>query len=115
MRLTRSRTDLRCSQTPKPLQVTRSANTTDLEARRNDLFREPVGRLYERYFVVTRESLRRHGVDGDLDAVARYVFSALEGSVLQYLVGVDETSIRAGLHALWAVLVDRVGVAPTAS
>ncbi|WP_291050346.1 TetR/AcrR family transcriptional regulator [Herbiconiux sp.] len=78
-----------------------------LEARRNPLFALPVKRLYERYFDVTRESLRRHVPDGDLDAVARHVFSALEGFVLQYLAGVEEDSIRAGLHALWAVIVDR--------
>lgn len=75
-----------------------------LEARRNPLFREPVERLYDRYFVATRESLRRHGIFDDVDGVARYVFSALEGSVLQYLAGVDEAAIRSGLHALWATI-----------
>lgn len=75
-----------------------------LEARRNPLFRAPVEQLYERYFVVTRESLRRHGVEHDLDAIARHVFSALEGFVLHSLAGVDEQSIRTGMRVLWDVI-----------
>ncbi len=78
-----------------------------LEAGRNPIFQLAVQRLYQRYFDVTRDSLRRYVADGDLDAVARHVFSALEGSVLQYLAGVDEGAIRAGLHALWSSIVER--------
>ncbi len=78
-----------------------------LEARRNERYRAPVDHLYNRYQEATREALARLGIDDDLDAVARHTFAALDGLVLQYLAGVDERSIRAGLHDLWASLVAR--------
>ena len=75
-----------------------------LEARRNELFRAPVAKLYTRYHEVVIESLRHYGVDGDVDALARSTFAALDGLVLQYMAGVDPEELRAALVQVWISL-----------
>ncbi|MGU3643405.1 TetR/AcrR family transcriptional regulator [Microbacterium sp. C23T] len=79
-----------------------------LEARRNELYRAPVARLYARYHAVVAESLRQHGVEGDTDAIARATFAALDGIVLQYMAGVDRADLRGALEQVWAGIRPRL-------
>jgi AcrR family transcriptional regulator len=75
-----------------------------LEARRNPLYRQAVEHLYERYLDAMLVGLHHLGVQGDLAATARYVFASLDGLVLQYLAGVDESTIRSAIASLWRSL-----------
>ncbi|MCP2635527.1 TetR family transcriptional regulator [Microbacterium sp. HD4P20] len=79
-----------------------------LEARRNELYRAPVIRLYTRYHEVVMESLRHYDVEGDADAIARATFAALDGIVLQYMAGVDQTDLRGALEQVWAGIRPRI-------
>lgn len=78
-----------------------------LEARRNPAFRAPVQELYERYADALRHGLRRLGFEDDEEGTVRYMFAALDGLVLQYMAGIPESSIRAGLADLWESLIAR--------
>lgn len=82
-----------------------------LEGRRNPLFRESVDRLYLRYQEVAEESLRAFGIEDDVPATARRTFAALDGIVMQYVSGVDESLLRAALHSLWSSLRTQVAAA----
>lgn len=84
-----------------------------LEGRRNERFRAPVLRLYDRYHEVAEESLRRFGIEEDLSAAARSTFATLDGIVMQYIAGVDEEQLRAAVHSLWVSLRARVGSIPS--
>lgn len=75
-----------------------------LEARRNELFRDPVARLYDRYQAAAEDALRAIGFTDDVDRVARWLFAALDGVVLQSMAGVSETHLRAAIHSMWTVL-----------
>ena len=75
-----------------------------LEARRNELYREPVVKLYGRYHEVVVQSLRAQGLTGDVDAAARATFAALDGIVLQYMAGVGVDELRGALRQIWANL-----------
>ncbi|MGJ8720272.1 MAG: TetR/AcrR family transcriptional regulator [Salinibacterium amurskyense] len=79
-----------------------------LEARRNEHFRAPVEHLYDRYFEATRDSLISLGIVNEVDAAARHVFATLDGLVLQYLAGVSEVSVRAGVHQLWQSIASAI-------
>ncbi|QKJ19741.1 TetR/AcrR family transcriptional regulator [Microbacterium hominis] len=87
-----------------------------LEARRNELFREPVTLLYDRYQAVLADSLKRFGIEGDVSALSRQVFAALDGLVLQYIAGVHPAELRDAVHDIWLMLQLRrdVGI-PTTS
>lgn len=76
-----------------------------LEARRNPLFRAPVVQLYSRYAEAMQQGLRHLGYDETSEGATRHAFAALDGLVLQYMAGVGEESIRAGLADLWRGLV----------
>jgi len=81
-----------------------------LEARRSDLFRAPVTRLYDRYQTAAEDALRAIGFDDDVDRVARWLFAALDGIVLQSMAGVSDAQLRSAIHSMWTVLqreVDR--------
>lgn len=75
-----------------------------LEARRNELFRAPVTRLYNRYQAAAEDALRAIGFDDDVDRVARWLFAALDGIVLQSMAGVSEAHLRAAIHSMWTLL-----------
>lgn len=76
-----------------------------VEARYNPRYIPPVTRLYERYHEVLRRSLAMHGIRTDLDAVARHLFAAFDGLVLQVVTGVSpEQVLLDGLRALWSDL-----------
>lgn len=75
-----------------------------LEARRNALFVEPVTRLYDRYQAVLADSLRRFGIQGDVSALSRQVFAALDGLVLQFIAGVHPADLRDAVHDIWLML-----------
>jgi AcrR family transcriptional regulator len=78
-----------------------------LEARRNELFRDPVTRLYDRYHAAAEDALRAIGFSDDTDPVARWLFAALDGIVLQSMAGVPETQLRAAIHNMWTLLRQR--------
>jgi AcrR family transcriptional regulator len=75
-----------------------------LEARRNEVFRDPVARLYDRYQAAAEDALRAIGFTDDVDRVARWLFAALDGIVLQSMAGVSEAHLRAAIHNMWALL-----------
>lgn len=72
-----------------------------LEARRNELYRAPVVKLFTRYHEVVVESLRAHGAEGDVEALARATFAALDGIVLQYMAGVEAEQLRRAVERVW--------------
>jgi AcrR family transcriptional regulator len=81
-----------------------------LEARRSELFRAPVTRLYDRYQTAAEDALRAIGFDDDVERVARWLFAALDGIVLQSMAGVSDAQLRSAIHSMWTVLqreVDR--------
>ncbi|HWU32025.1 MAG TPA: TetR family transcriptional regulator [Humibacter sp.] len=78
-----------------------------LEARRNPVFRAPVEHLYRRYAEAMQQGLLHLGYDENSEGPSRHAFAALDGLVLQYMAGVEESSIRAGLADLWHGLVAR--------
>jgi len=74
-----------------------------LEARRRPELAGPVAALYESYVDALSEGLQAFGVQGDVRVVARSLFAALDGLVLQYIAGALEE-----VHQ--AVLLRRDGV-----
>jgi AcrR family transcriptional regulator len=77
-----------------------------LEARRNELFRAPVTRLYDRYQAAAEDALRAIGFgdDDDVASVARWLFAALDGIVLQSMAGESDARLRSAIHSMWTVL-----------
>ena len=82
-----------------------------LEARRRPELAGPVAALYESYVDALSEGLQAFGVQGDVRVVARSLFAALDGLVLQYIAGVGRDEIAAALEEVHqAVLLRRDGV-----
>lgn len=81
-----------------------------LEARRNEVFRASVVRLYERYHEAVIEALRSEAFGGaaadgpEMAALARHIFAALDGLVMQSIAGVDVDELRSAAHSVWASL-----------
>lgn len=83
-----------------------------LEARRRPELAGPVAALYESYVGALSAGLEAFGVEGDVHVVARSLFAALDGLVLQYLAGVEREEIAAALEEVHqAVLLRRGGIA----
>lgn len=83
-----------------------------LEARRRPELAEPVAQLYESYVDALSEGLQAFGFQGDVRVVARSLFAALDGLVLQYLAGVGREEIAAALEEVHQVVLlrrDRTG------
>lgn len=75
-----------------------------LEARRNDLFRAPVERLYARYQQAAEDGLRAIGLDDRVNERARWLFAAFDGIVLQYMAGVPDAELRGAIRDIWRAL-----------
>ncbi|HKU02913.1 MAG TPA: TetR family transcriptional regulator [Arthrobacter sp.] len=83
-----------------------------LEARRRPELAGPVVELYESYVGALSEGLEAFGVQGNVRVVARSLFAALDGLVLQYVAGVGRDEIAAALEEVHqAVLLRRDGTA----
>jgi AcrR family transcriptional regulator len=78
-----------------------------LEARRRPELSEAVTALYENYVTALAAGLRDSGVGENVEVVARTLFAALDGLVLQYLAGVDRSAIAASLDEVHNVLLLR--------
>ncbi len=78
-----------------------------LEARRRPELAGPVAELYENYVDALSEGLQAFGVKGDVRVVARSLFAALDGLVLQYIAGVGRDDIAAALEEVHQVLLLR--------
>jgi AcrR family transcriptional regulator len=80
-----------------------------LEARRRPELAGPVAQLYENYVSALAEGLEAFGLQGDVRVVARSLFAALDGLVLQYLAGVGRDQIAAALEEVHQVVLLRRG------
>ena len=80
-----------------------------LEARRRPELAAPVAQLYESYVDALTEGLQAFGVQGEVRVVARSLFAALDGLVLQYLAGVGRDEIAAALEEVHQVVLLRRG------
>jgi AcrR family transcriptional regulator len=80
-----------------------------LEARRRPELSEAVTALYENYVGALAAGLSASGVTHNVQVVARTLFAALDGLVLQYLAGVDRSAIAASLEEVHEVLLLRTG------
>jgi len=80
-----------------------------LEARRRPELAEAVSALYENYVSALAEGLSSSGLTHNVQVVARTLFAALDGLVLQYLAGVDRALIAASLEEVHEVLLLRTG------
>ena len=78
-----------------------------LEARRHPELRPAVHALYDRYLEATRHELERIGL-GDDEALARLVFAALDGLVLQMLVYGRTEDADASIAVLQDLLAQRL-------
>lgn len=79
-----------------------------LESRRRPELAEGVRAFYENYVAAMAEGLTAFGMRGNVLPVARMLFAALDGLVLQYLAGVDTALIAASLEKVHeALLLDR--------
>ena len=85
-----------------------------LEARRRPELSEAVTALYENYISALADGLTASGVTGKVGVVARTLFAALDGLVLQYLAGVDRAAIAASLEEVHDVLLLRTRPGPQA-
>jgi len=85
-----------------------------LEARRRPELSEAVTALYENYISALADGLTASGVTGNVGVVARTLFAALDGLVLQYLAGVDRAAIAASLEEVHDVLLLRTRPGPQA-
>jgi AcrR family transcriptional regulator len=70
-----------------------------LEARNRPELRNQVRLLYDHYVAVVGRSLTRGGIEAD-ETLARVVFAAIDGLVLQQLIYGDEEMARAALERL---------------
>lgn len=80
-----------------------------LEARRRPELAQAVSALYEDYVSALAEGLSSSGLTHNVQVVARTLFAALDGLVLQYLAGVDRALIAASLEEVHEVLLLRTG------
>lgn len=80
-----------------------------LEARRRPELSAAVTALYENYVSALADGLTAAGLTGDVRVVARTLFAALDGLVLQYLAGVERSVIAASLEEVHDVLLLRTG------
>lgn len=80
-----------------------------LEARRRPELAGPVAQLYESYVAALTEGLQAFGIQGEVRVVARSLFAALDGLVLQYLAGVGRDEIAAALEEVHQVVLLRRG------
>lgn len=78
-----------------------------LEARRRPELAEPVAALYGSYVSALADGLRAFGFYNNVEVVARSLFAALDGLVLQYLAGVPREDIAAALEEVHQVVVLR--------
>src|SRR4249919_1370201 len=85
-----------------------------LEARRRPELSEAVAALYENYVSALADGLTASGLGGNVRVVARTLFAALDGLVLQYLAGVDRAAIAASLEEVHDVLLLRTRPGPQA-
>ena len=83
-----------------------------LESRRRPELTEAVTGLYENYVNALADGLRASGVTENVQVVARTLFAALDGLVLQYLAGVDRAVIAGSLEDVHEVLLLRTGPHP---
>lgn len=74
-----------------------------LEGRKRPELQEHVRLLYDHYVEVVRESLAHSGIDAD-STLARLVFAAIDGLVLQQLIYGDAKATQAALDRLREVL-----------
>lgn len=80
-----------------------------IESRRRPELVAPVRELYANYVTAVSQAVKALGLDPLDDALARTVFGALDGLVLQYLTGfADDAAVEASLSALWQLLRARV-------
>jgi AcrR family transcriptional regulator len=84
-----------------------------LEARRRPELRPAVHAIYDRYLEATRRELERAGFDEDTDALARVVFAALDGLVLQLLSYARPQDADAAIAALRRLLADHLSARRT--
>jgi len=80
-----------------------------LEARRRPELAGPVAALYESYVGALSEGLEAFGFQGDVRVVARSLFAALDGLVLQYLAGVGREELAAALEEVHQAVLLRRG------
>ena len=86
----------------------------DWKARRDDrALRPAVHAIYDRYLEATRRELERAGFDEDTDALARVVFAALDGLVLQLLSYARPEDADAAIAALRRLLADHLAARRT--
>lgn len=78
-----------------------------LESRRRPELAHGVRAFYENYVAALADGLTAYGVGGNVQVVARMLFAALDGLVLQYLAGVDRELIAAALEEVHEVLMRR--------
>jgi hypothetical protein len=78
-----------------------------LEARRRPELAGPVAALYESYVDALAAGLEAFGVTAHVRVVARTLFAALDGLVLQYLAGVSREEIAAALEEVHQVVILR--------
>lgn len=83
----------------------------DLQARRRPAIGREMQSLYRVYCELTLDSLRRMGIDAS-PALARLVFAALDGIVLQQVVDQDQDRTQQTLAALHHVLRILAGAPP---
>jgi AcrR family transcriptional regulator len=76
--------------------------------RRPDLGRE-IAALYEEYFDITRQALRRMGIAEATPALARFVFAAIDGIVLQHVVRADPQRTDEAVAVLHGFLRGLIG------
>jgi AcrR family transcriptional regulator len=83
-----------------------------LESRRRPELAAGVLAFYENYVAALADGLTAFGVNGNVRVVARMLFAALDGLVLQYLAGVDRALIAASLEEVHEVLMRRRDAGP---
>lgn len=76
-----------------------------LEARRRPELTGPVAELYESYVRALSEGLEAFGVTANVRMVARSLFAAMDGLVLQYLAGVSREEIAAALEEVHQMVI----------
>lgn len=75
-----------------------------LESRRRPGLAEGVRAFYENYVAALAEGLTAFGMRGNVRPMARMLFAALDGLVLQYLAGIDTAVIAESLEKVHEAL-----------
>jgi len=78
-----------------------------LEARRRPELAGPVAALYESYVDALSGGLEAFGIRDNVRVVARTLFAALDGLVMQYLAGVGREELAAALEEVHQVVLLR--------